>query len=241
LSAPVLAPPVKYAAQIAHVREVALVGTADLAFWTDRLRGENLFPTEREGRAELLLSGTSARFMGLPFQEVVLSVFVSRQAGGADRDRVYLPQAFNSRRLFAWVERNCFSTPYHHGEIHVEVGPPASVRLAQGGRVPFRMEMAAGLESRQPTRNGPDGWEGPAFLPATGRGADNPGKWFYAKLDGMTQTYPFVPGDVAALTPSPDRPVFQWLLDSGFAGKEWVIRSDANHAKSKTYRGGWPD
>ena len=31
-------------------------------------------------------------------------------------------------------------------------------------------------------------------------------------------------------------PVVQWLIESKFAGKEWTIRENATHAKSKTYR-----
>ena len=33
---------VKWAAELAHVREVSLLGTADLAFWKDRLLKEGL-------------------------------------------------------------------------------------------------------------------------------------------------------------------------------------------------------
>ena len=35
---------IKYVADLKHVREVSLLGTADLAFWEDRLRGEGLAP-----------------------------------------------------------------------------------------------------------------------------------------------------------------------------------------------------
>jgi hypothetical protein len=40
---------VKWAAQIAHVREVSLLSTADLAYWDERLLGENLLAAQCDG------------------------------------------------------------------------------------------------------------------------------------------------------------------------------------------------
>ena len=31
-------------------------------------------------------------------------------------------------------------------------------------------------------------------------------------------------------------PIFDQLRDSGFAGREWVVRESADHARSKTFR-----
>ena len=41
---------IKWAAQVAHVREVSLIGTADLAYWAERLKREDLVPDDRDGR-----------------------------------------------------------------------------------------------------------------------------------------------------------------------------------------------
>jgi hypothetical protein len=74
------------------------------------------------------------------------------------------------------------------------------------------------------------------FLPASRRGKSVPGKLFFARISGHTQTYPFLhPGDSVTITPAQDTEVLQALLDSHFAGKEWAVREDATHAKSKTY------
>jgi len=43
---------VRYVADLNHVREVSLHGTADLAFWKDRLAPEGLSPAEHDGRAD---------------------------------------------------------------------------------------------------------------------------------------------------------------------------------------------
>jgi hypothetical protein len=39
-----------------------------------------------------------------------------------------------------------------------------------------------------------------------------------------------------AIRPWPDSEVLQALRDSHFVAKEWIIREDATHAKSKTYK-----
>src|SRR5262249_42901621 len=93
--------PVKYVAELAHVREVSLLGTADLAFWTDRLRNEGLVPTERDGKAQVLIVAAEAKFLGLRFSELSLSVLVSQPREDSLRDGAYLAHAFNSRRFFA--------------------------------------------------------------------------------------------------------------------------------------------
>ena len=48
---------IQYAAQLEHVREVSLRGSADLAYWTERLRAENLVPVAERGRAQSVLHG----------------------------------------------------------------------------------------------------------------------------------------------------------------------------------------
>jgi hypothetical protein len=46
---------IRWAATLPHVREVSLLGTADLAFWRDRLREEDLAPLDRDGKAQVML------------------------------------------------------------------------------------------------------------------------------------------------------------------------------------------
>ncbi|MEK6322975.1 MAG: hypothetical protein AABN33_14980 [Acidobacteriota bacterium] len=67
---------VKWAAELAHVREVSLLGTADLAFWKERLLKEDLVTAERDGKAQLLVVASDMKFMGVRFREVSFSVLV---------------------------------------------------------------------------------------------------------------------------------------------------------------------
>jgi GNAT superfamily N-acetyltransferase len=56
-------------------------------------------------------------------------------------------------------------------------------------------------------------------------------------MTGYTQAYPFVPAaDDLSIKPSRDTEILQTLLDSGFIGEEWRVRTDATHGKSKSYR-----
>lgn len=225
--------PVKYIAEISPVRELSLLGTADLTFWKDRLKPVRLCPAAPAGVAQILVTATDARFRGIPFRELSVAVAVSRRLEGASRDGYYLVQAFNSSRLFARIERTCFSTPYYHGRIQLDVRLPASVQVARGNDVLFRGQMAT--HPREPTRTGDELWQGPIFLPKTG-GPNDPGKVFFAKIAGLTRTFSFAPTDVLSVAPSKDAPILQWLIDSRFTGAEWAVRETATHAKSKTVK-----
>src|SRR5215218_5136234 len=127
-------PSIKYVAQLAHVREVSLLGTADLAYWTERLRSERLTPDECEGNAQVLVIAADARFKGMRFREVSFSILVHRPGAAAAvtgdaaaGDAGFLAHAFNSSRFFAFCERAFFSTPYYHGRIAVSATVPASI------------------------------------------------------------------------------------------------------------------
>ena len=140
---------VKYFAELAHVREVSLLGSADLGFWAERLRGEGLTPVEHAGRARVLVVACDSKFFGVRFRELSFSVFVHRPdaSGRVGRpapsaDAAFLVQAFNSSRFFAWSERTWFSTPYRHGMIDVNVGLPAAMRLGLEGQTVFSAVMS---------------------------------------------------------------------------------------------------
>src|SRR5436190_14809837 len=99
---------IKWAAKLSHVREVSLLGTADLAYWADRLKAQGLAPDARDGKAQVLIVAADARFMGVPFREVSLSVLAREDAGKTTREGTYLLHAFNSSRFFAFCERRLF-------------------------------------------------------------------------------------------------------------------------------------
>ena len=233
--------PVRYVARIHPVREVTLVGAADHPFWKERLRAAGLHPAQVDGKAQVVVSAVGSRFRGIPFRELSISVLVSRREGGPDRDGVFLAGAFNSSRLFAFIERRFFRTPYRHGAVSVDPRPPASFEVAEAGRAILRGNMAAGGSegARYAARTGEEGWEGPIFLPGAAPGAADGDRYFFGKVGGPTRAYPFDPSaDAVALDPPPGDGAVRLLFESRFSGREWVLRETAAHARSGTLRGG---
>jgi hypothetical protein len=231
----------RYVATLSRVREVSLVGTADLTFWKKQLGPANLAPAEFDGNARILVSASYATFMGLRFQEFSVCVLVpppAERAEGAWPDAAYVLRGFSSRRFFAFCERALYSTPYRHARVRVSASFPPSVELAARGEGTYRAAMRAGAGNgpREPSRSGNDGWSGPVFLPERGAKTGGAGKLFFANIQGHTRAYPYLPSrDELEITSSAGANVFRLLIDSGFAGQEWVVREDATHAKTKTY------
>ena len=234
--------PIKYAARLSHVREVSLVGAADLGFWKRRLRRESLAPIEHEGGARVMVVAAEARYMGLKFREVSISVLAFASPGGARQEGAYLLQAFNSSKLFTFFERKFFSTPYDHADVERAAGFPSRIEVLDDDdrEVLFRVVMKAdppGARAREPLRQGVEGWEGPVFLPTPApenEGKPQPPKLFFARLGGETRAYPFRRSeDLLTIKASSGIVALQSLLDSAFAPLEWIVREDAMHAKSK--------
>jgi hypothetical protein len=236
---------IKYVAHVPHVREVSLLGSADLAFWRDRLHDENLIPRSADGRARLLLSAPELKFKGIRFREMSICALVSRRDDGSTEDGAFLAHAFNSNRLLAFCERTFFSTPYHHAQLDVDARIPASFRVSQRGSIVLQAAMCGDSPCvpRPPGRTAVEGFKGPVFLPRAGRSQKGPGKFFYAHIDGLTQACAFDRArDAFTLHPSADCPVLAWLAESQFEPTEWLIRDDATHGKSKTFTrsDAWP-
>jgi hypothetical protein len=231
LSEVVFQPPVKYIAEITGVREVTLRGSADLGFWQDKLNAARLRAKVFNDRGQVAISAIAAKYGGIRFRELSVSVVVDDPLAPG-RDAFYLVHAFHSSRLFAWIERNCFATPYYLAEIHVSVESAASILLGRDSAPAFDATASTGTPAAELRY---ESWEGRIYLPPLAGRSGRPGKWFAARLAGETEVRPFAPGD--RLEIAGDGPlVLQWLAESGFFGQEWWIRKAAIHARSKTFR-----
>jgi hypothetical protein len=229
---------IKWAAKLAHVREVSLLGAADLRFWTDWLEAEDLRPAERDGQAQLMIVAADAKYMGLRFQELSVSVVVCPADQSAALEAAFLIGAFNSRPVFAFCERVLFSTPYEHGRVELTAATPAAIELVKDQALVFRARMGDGAAATQRDllRSCDDGWEGPIFLPNKRPRKGRPGKMFFARLRGETTVYRFLAAtDSLTIEANAKSEALRAMRDSHFVAKEWVIREDATHAKSKTY------
>lgn len=225
----------KWAARLSGVREVTVVGTAELGYWRERLRGEGLEPLESEGRAVVQIIGAEGRFLGLVFREVSFSVPVKSRHPELGSAGAYLLRAYNSRRFFAWCERTLFSTPYDFGTCEVVAGEGRPhVRVERAGTELFTAEFGAGGD-RVVLRSGVEGFCGPVYLPRNSAVDGTEGRFFVAEVRGETTVSEFdsardrvevcVPGAGHALEP---------LVESGFVATEWQVRLSAEHAKSRT-------
>lgn len=221
---------IRYLAELKHVHEVTLTGRADFGFWSDYLKAEGLVPVRCGDGAQIVVVAAQMVYLGLRFTEVSFSVRVVLTQNS--RAALRLLHAFTSSRALAWCERTLFSTPYGHGGCHVSVHSPPSVRLGVQGALVFSAEMCS--TGRLATRAGDESWEGPVFLPP--RGAAKDSRLFFGCLRGHTVVHPFSSDDRFVFEPSAGGGVLQPLADSDFRLQEWLVRVDATHGKSRTYR-----
>ena len=234
MAPPDASPP--FAAVISPVREVTLHGSADLAPWRDVLRAEGLAPAESEGRARILVSAIASSFKGKRFREAVLSVGVASPDGAPAG---FLSQAFNSSRLFAFIERRVFRTPYVHAHVALDEAPATGFEVRVGSVRVLRLALGlpADARPREPLRTAGDLFEGRIHLPSRPGAARTRGRWFHARLEGEARFYAFDPAlDACEIGPVPAHPTLARLIDSGFRGETWMIRDAGKHGRSKTFR-----
>jgi hypothetical protein len=218
----------RFIVQVPHVKEVTLAAEADWAYWRDRLRGEALFPFRQDNKAHLMISATELHSMGRRTNELTIGLIVCERPSADSPDALFLVHAFNSSRLFAWVERTFFSTPYYRGRLQVDAQLPVKIRLEDRAGLILQAHMTA---APKPATTSDELWQGKIYLPR--RQAKT--QYFVAKLGGLTDIYSFAPADTFQMNTRPEHPAFQWLRESDLACRAWRIRTDATHARSKTY------
>ena len=222
---------IRFVAEPKHVQELSLLGESDFGFWFDYLKTEGLAPVRCGSAAQVLVVAAEMVYLGIGFTEVSFSVRVVL-AGEGSREGMRLLHAFSSSRMFSWCERAMFATPYTCAECQVSVQRPLSARVTATGGFVFRAEMSP--LARAASRAVDETWEGPVFLPP--RSAADGIRLFFGRLSGHTTAYPFLSGDSVSLDGSTAGGVLRPLVDSGFSAMEWLVRADATHGKSKTYR-----
>jgi hypothetical protein len=220
--------PIKYIAEIKNVREICLIGSADLAFWASHLAHLRLTPTSFAGHARVLVSVVKLKWMGIAFEE--LSIAIPIDPPDSSTPSIYLASAFNTSRLLAWCERTFFQTPYEHAQITMQAEQPWSFELRDG----TRSTLVVQCQRAAPTVAVDDDWTGAIFLPPARQSSQR--KFFHAKLSGPIQVAPFAATSAEfKLQPSSQQPAIEMLVDSHFAPIEWRVRANATHARSKTF------
>ena len=225
--------PVKYIAQLEGVRELALLGAAELSWWRDHLTGEELEPVEVDGHAQVLVTGLDAKWMGIPFRDLSVAV-AARCQSGLTETGFFFARAFSSSRFFAGVERWWFHTPYlFRADLQVELGNPAAIRLGGQPSVDLFAELGPREPSAEPAPAQEMGYTGPLFLP---KGRDRTRRrWLMVQIHGLTSTFDFdAARDRFELGPECPDPILAGLRASQFRGIQWHLRRNATHARSKT-------
>ncbi len=225
----------RYTTIVESVRELNLVGRADLAYWTAHLAGTGLTPQSVNGQAEVSLGATDLSWMGVRFNESIIVLTLAEPAAPEAAQGGYLLHAYNSNRALAFMERLFFRTPYYAAAIELADRAPVRFQVNDAAGGGYRAE-AAGAPTARLTN---DAWQGAVHLPRQRAAPQGHAGYFYARLAGPGQAYPFAAGhDTFTLTPSALSPVLQWLHDSHFTPVEWRYRPAATHSKSRTYAAG---
>lgn len=206
--------PIEYVTVVDPVLEVTLIGTADRAIWAPHF--DLGAPTADP--ITVVLSAVETTYMGVRFRELSLSLLLDDTQG-------ILLHAFNSNRVFAFIERQMFHTPYYHAAISVAA---RHIRLARQGHP---LLDACLPESAFSEHSADECREWRLTLPTT-----KP-QYFYARLEGHTEYYASA-GSTAQLFDHPAQPpAFAYLRQSNFRLHTWSVRATARHSKSKTYPG----
>jgi len=226
-------PPLKYIAQLKNVRELALMGAADLSWWQDHLAAEDLEPVEVDGRAQVAVTDLHTKWMGIPFRDLSVAI-AARGRFDSEETGFYLARAFNASRFIAGVERRWFHLPYRfRSDLQVEIGNPSVLRLGS----PPDVDLSFELGSREPSGQPPQemGFTGPLFLP---KGRDpTRRRWFSVRIVGLTTTFDFDDGrDRFEIAPECADPILTGLRASQFKPIQWHHRPSATHARSKTFQ-----
>jgi hypothetical protein len=212
--------PQQYVTVVESVLEVSLRFEAQAGPWAALLQANDVPIVPQTERVQVILSGVQARFMGVRFRELSISV----QLTEAD---YYLAHAFNSVRPFAWAERQFFRTPYYHADIALS---ETSITLRRAGQVMLDAALSPGAKMTSE--------QGEVdllklYLPKALRKDASVSHYFDARLEGASQHFDIAgadyrveqAGDVAALKAfDASEPVL----------RDWFVRRQAKHSKSAT-------
>ncbi len=224
---------VKYVATVENVRELALMGAADLAWWREYLAGDDLEPIEEDGCAQVMLVGIDAKWMGIPLREI--SIIVAARCKHNLVELGYLlASAFNASRFMTFFERHWFHTPYTlRVDQKVTLGDSSSICLGRQPTPDLFAELGPREASERQASPKEMGFTGPLIIPAANDRTRR--AWFMITIHGLTSTFDFDSDrDRFELGPKTTAPIFDALRDSQFRPKQWFVREHATHARGKT-------
>lgn len=212
--------PIDYITVVEPVHEITLIGHIEYDRWKSLFQSEEFYPETQNNRIELVLSAVDSSYMGIRFKEFSVSFRLCK-------NEFFLVDAYNSRRLFAWAERNFFATPYYNGHLLIQ-SHHLDIRKGKS-----RLMVASLPESAPVIEENHEVNEWKIWLPKKLRKQVNVPHYFHAKLEGHTQYYDVASGSINFNKDS-GISIFDDLNKSDFVLTHWLIREGAIHSKSKT-------
>lgn len=218
----------KFVAAVRDVKELRLIGSAALDFWNGQLKGKPFQAFQAASScAEITIAATELVWKGFRFNELTISLAIAGQDDAQKQIGYLLLYALSSNRFFAFCERTFFSTPYHFGKTNLRETTPCLISAQLNNQNVLKATMS---HSARPVTEENESWEGAIFLPRA-----RSEKYFIGKLSGKSKICSFMETDRIEIQSNTKDIVFDLLATSDFTGKEWRMRSQAFHAKSKTY------
>jgi hypothetical protein len=218
----------KFVAEVRDVKELRLIGSVKLDFWNKQLKDKPFQAFQTAGGcAEITIAATELVWKGFRFNELTISLAIAARDDARKHTGYLLLHALNSNRFFAFCERTFFSTPYHFGKVNLRETTPCLINAQSNNQNVLKAAMS---RTTRPVTEENESWEGAIFLPNA-----RSEKYFIGKLSGKTKICPFIETDRIEMQSDTKNIVFDLLIASDFKGKEWRMRSQAFHAKSKTY------
>ncbi|MGB1286917.1 MAG: hypothetical protein ACPG7F_10320 [Aggregatilineales bacterium] len=211
---------IDYMTIVEPVLEVTLRGFARADLWQQHFH-ENDLKTQITGQTvEVLISGVSAKYMGIPFRELSVSVQMSEKT-------YFLAHAYNSLRPFAFAERRFFRTPYYPAALEII---PHRLTVEKAGQSVFNASLST---DATPVNQAPGLDVLQIYLPKNLRKQAQQPHYFHARLEGETVFYDHSTATLNYPQPHQES-IFSLLSQSDFQIEQWWVRETARHSKSKT-------
>ncbi len=238
---------VKYIATVKNVREIALLGTADLKYWQSQLAQESLqpIPTPDGNHAQILLTTISAKWRGNAFREFAVAIAACPQSSHNSAEGVgestsnehyfFFAAAFNSSRIFTFFERHWFHTPYQcRKDLQLALDATPSFQLGSSPHPDIHAQLASRSPKTIPEQIAID-YPCKLFIPRKENQRPDQLRYFNILLQGLTTITNYDPTqDQFEIAINTKIPILNALKESNFQPTQWHLRTNATHARSKT-------
>src|SRR5205809_534387 len=98
----------KFVAVVNDVKELRLIGMANLRFWNSQFTTKPYQVFDSNGFAEITIAATELVWKGFRFNELIITLALAEKNDLRKQSGCFLLHAFNSNKFFAFCERLFF-------------------------------------------------------------------------------------------------------------------------------------